>query len=212
MAAAAERKMKLKLLVDKKANKVIFAECGENFVEFLFNLLSLPVSQIIEIISKESMVGSLGNIYQSMRDLKQPFCATTNTPLLLPQPSPAAASTLGRLQHRLSSEGGLVKEQSTFMVMDDLKVSRLSVVSGLTLLNKLGCNDLAVLVEEEVEFGHPEALELLKATLHSKQVPTNVYLVKEWAILDAIAARAKSQSKEDANVEALLSRLREVTE
>ncbi|CAI0443043.1 unnamed protein product [Linum tenue] len=197
-----------------KANKVIFAECGEDFVEFLFNLLSLPVSRIIEIISKESMVGSLGNIYQSMRDLKQPFCSnpfgnnnssfssTTNMPLLLPQPSPAAAAA------GLSLEGGLVKEQSTFMVMDDLKVSRLSVGSGLTLLNKLGCNDLAALVEEEVEFGHPEALEFLKASLHSKRVLTNVYLVKEWALLDAIASRAKSQSnKEDVDVEALLSRL-----
>ncbi|CAL1387231.1 unnamed protein product [Linum trigynum] len=188
MAAAAERKMKLKLLVDRKANKVIFAECGDDFVDFLFRLLSFPISRIVEIVSKESLVGSLGNIYQSREDLKPPSCSYpfgyanpgfsptlfTNPPLLLPQSSPAAfASFLGG--------GSLVREHNTFTVTDDLKVSRSSssVVSGITLLNKLGCRDIGALEEEEVEFGNPEARELLKASLHSKRVLTNVYLVKE---------------------------------
>ncbi|KAF2294559.1 hypothetical protein GH714_012589 [Hevea brasiliensis] len=38
--------LSLKLLVDKKASKVLFAEAGKDFVDFLFNLLSLPIDDL----------------------------------------------------------------------------------------------------------------------------------------------------------------------
>ncbi|CAN0909449.1 hypothetical protein LINGRAHAP2_LOCUS25789 [Linum grandiflorum] len=192
--ANAENKMRLKLLVDKKANKVVFAECSNDFVDFLFNLLSLPLSAIITIISRESMVGSVGSIYQSLEDLQQScFNANrdrnsiltpalpANLPLLLPHPSTGANAQ----QTRAAANGnGLVRELTSFMVMDDLRVNQLSMISALTLLNKFGCKDLGALDEMEVEFGIDEARKLLKASLESKDVLTNVYLVKKEAVKD----------------------------
>ncbi|CAI0443044.1 unnamed protein product, partial [Linum tenue] len=135
------------------------------------------------------MVGSLGNIYQSMGDLKQPSCfSSTNWPLLLPPLSPAAAaSSVGRSHRRLSSEGSLVKEQNTFMVMDDLKASPLSfAVSAITMLNKLGCRDLGALEEKEVEFGNREALELLVAALLCMDIPRAKTVKDVMGVMDVI--------------------------
>ena len=37
----------LKLLVDSKAHKVVFAECGKDFIDFLFTILKLPIAYFI---------------------------------------------------------------------------------------------------------------------------------------------------------------------
>lgn len=50
-------KVSLKLLIDTKGNKVLFAEAGKDFVDFLFNLLSLPLGNVINLLTKNSMVG-----------------------------------------------------------------------------------------------------------------------------------------------------------
>ncbi|KAK8974410.1 hypothetical protein V6N11_072745 [Hibiscus sabdariffa] len=53
----------LKLLVDTKRNKVLLAEAGKDFVDFLFNLLSSPVDIAISLLDTNSMTDSLGNLY-----------------------------------------------------------------------------------------------------------------------------------------------------
>ncbi|XP_028087346.1 uncharacterized protein LOC114288060 [Camellia sinensis] len=70
---ATSNKVSLKLLIDTKANKVLFAEAGKDFVDFLFNLLSLPVGTVIRILTKHSMVGSLGNLYDSIENLNNTY-------------------------------------------------------------------------------------------------------------------------------------------
>ncbi|XP_020102540.1 uncharacterized protein LOC109720073 [Ananas comosus] len=66
-------KLSVKLLVDTKANKVLFAEAGKDVVDFLFSLLALPVGTIIKLITKESMVGSVANIRQSLESLDSTY-------------------------------------------------------------------------------------------------------------------------------------------
>ncbi|CAN1174054.1 hypothetical protein LINPERPRIM_LOCUS9659 [Linum perenne] len=204
-AETEKKTMRMKLLVDKKENRVVFAECSNDFVDFLFNLLSLPLSGIIKLISTESMVGSVGSIYQSLEDLQQslfnpnfnkksiltPDFTTNLSPLIQPKQPPPPAVTYnnsaygyGYDYHRTPAPtptppAGIVKELTSFMVMDDLRVSQLSIISALTLLNKFGCKDIGALEEKEVEFGIDEARELLKECLQSKQVLTNVFLVKK---------------------------------
>ncbi|KAL7237818.1 hypothetical protein ACSBR2_004009 [Camellia fascicularis] len=70
---ATSNKVSLKLLIDIKANKVLFAEAGKDFVDFLFNLLSLPLGTVIRILTKHSMVGSLGNLYDSIENLNNTY-------------------------------------------------------------------------------------------------------------------------------------------
>ncbi|CAN1269366.1 hypothetical protein LINPERPRIM_LOCUS13555 [Linum perenne] len=70
---ATTTKVTLKLLIDKKSNKVLFAEAGKEFVDFLFSILSLPLGTVIRLLSKDQMVGCLGNLYQSIEELGDTF-------------------------------------------------------------------------------------------------------------------------------------------
>ncbi|CAK9150541.1 unnamed protein product [Ilex paraguariensis] len=69
----ADSKVSLKLLIDTKTNKVLFAEAGKDFVDFLFNLLCLPVGAVVRLLTKQSMVGSLGNLYESIENLSETY-------------------------------------------------------------------------------------------------------------------------------------------
>uniref|UniRef100_A0A803NX37 Uncharacterized protein n=1 Tax=Cannabis sativa TaxID=3483 RepID=A0A803NX37_CANSA len=52
-------KVTLKLLIDSKGQRVLFAEAGKDFADFLFTLLSLPVGTVIRLLSTNGMVGSI---------------------------------------------------------------------------------------------------------------------------------------------------------
>jgi hypothetical protein len=62
-------KVTLKLLIDTKNEKVLFAEASKAVIDFLFNLLRLPVGTVVKLLSKNGMVGSLGNLYHSVENL-----------------------------------------------------------------------------------------------------------------------------------------------
>ncbi|KAL4292152.1 hypothetical protein GQ457_14G024210 [Hibiscus cannabinus] len=56
----------LKLMIDPKSNRLLFAEAGKDFVDFLFCTMSLPVGTVLSILGKQGTVGSIGNIYGSI--------------------------------------------------------------------------------------------------------------------------------------------------
>ncbi|XP_012454105.1 uncharacterized protein LOC105776150 [Gossypium raimondii] len=63
----------LKLLVDSTSQRVLFAESGKEFVNFMFNILSLPVGTVIRLLTKEQMVGSLGNLYDGLENMNDNY-------------------------------------------------------------------------------------------------------------------------------------------
>ncbi|MBA0870206.1 hypothetical protein Goshw_009189 [Gossypium schwendimanii] len=63
----------LKLLVDSTSQTVLFAESGKDFVDFMFNILSLPIGSVIKLLTKEQMVGSLGNLYGSLENMNETY-------------------------------------------------------------------------------------------------------------------------------------------
>ncbi|OMP02621.1 hypothetical protein COLO4_10959 [Corchorus olitorius] len=69
----AETKPKLSLMIDKKANKVLFAEAGKDFVDFLFSILSLPLGTITWLLNTANMVGSIGNLYLSLQNFDESY-------------------------------------------------------------------------------------------------------------------------------------------
>ncbi|KAA3481716.1 DUF674 domain-containing protein [Gossypium australe] len=74
----------LKLLIDTKGRRVLYAEAGKDFVDFLFNLLLLPVGTVIRLLAKEGMVGCLANLYKSVENLGETYLLpTTNKDTLL---------------------------------------------------------------------------------------------------------------------------------
>lgn len=69
----ASTQISLKLLVDTKDHKVLFAEVGKDFVDFLFTLLSFPIGTVIRLLSKNGMVGCLSNLYESIENLNETY-------------------------------------------------------------------------------------------------------------------------------------------
>ncbi|MCI36634.1 DUF674 family protein [Trifolium medium] len=62
MAAAtnttqSEEHVFLKLLLNEKRNKVLFAEAGKDFVDILCSFLTIPLGTIARLVEKESIIG-----------------------------------------------------------------------------------------------------------------------------------------------------------
>lgn len=65
--------MNLKLLVDTNGKRVLFAEVGKDFVDFLLSLMSLPIGTVTRLLSCKDMVGSLGKLYESFGNLSNTY-------------------------------------------------------------------------------------------------------------------------------------------
>ncbi len=65
----AATKVSLKLLIDKKGHRVIYAEAGKEFVDFLITILGLPVRTVITVLGNQGMVGCLQNLYEIIENL-----------------------------------------------------------------------------------------------------------------------------------------------
>ncbi|KAF9605916.1 hypothetical protein IFM89_020795 [Coptis chinensis] len=234
---ATQKELSIKLLVDNKAKRVLFAEAGKEFVDFLFSLLSLPLSSIVQLVTKENMVGSLGSLYTSAENLSNTYfesyhnknsmlkpklsisATIANVPLLPPSVPKVIkyytcsydgdkysssykcsdkyvthllGSTCSSCNRQMNTElpciddatstgastnnGTYVKGVVTYMVMDDLAVMPMSTISGITLLNKFNVQNVCSLEEKIVGVSIKVGLELLKTSLKSKTVLSDIFL------------------------------------
>uniref|UniRef100_A0A0E0MRI1 Uncharacterized protein n=1 Tax=Oryza rufipogon TaxID=4529 RepID=A0A0E0MRI1_ORYRU len=229
--AAAE--LSIKLVIDTKAHKVCFAEAGSDFVEFLSSLLCLPVSNIINLLTKEHMVGSIANVFDSVEKLDADHVISNESkePYLKPMVAPGALCPLqqlidaqldtdtsfftceGKLNHyhgiRVAcgyftvmkgsicpkcgyamekamahvKATGFVVGTARYTVKDDLSIVPASSVSTISLLAQCGVKDLSTLQERTVKIGKEEALEILLASLRTKTVLTDVFLLKKKVVV-----------------------------
>ncbi|PNY13523.1 hypothetical protein L195_g010179, partial [Trifolium pratense] len=77
-AESVEHKISLKVMVDKKRHKVVYAEAGKDFVDVLLSFLTLPLGTIARHVAKESNIeavkfGSISSLYQSLKDLNPKY-------------------------------------------------------------------------------------------------------------------------------------------
>ncbi|KAL5072607.1 hypothetical protein RYX36_011591 [Vicia faba] len=79
-------KVTLKLLIDTKNQKVLFAEASKNVIDFLFNLLRLPVGTVVKLLTKNDMVGSIGNLYDSVENMNENYMQVGQTKDVLLNP------------------------------------------------------------------------------------------------------------------------------
>ncbi|CAL4951608.1 unnamed protein product [Urochloa decumbens] len=231
--------LSMKLLIDRKAKRVLFAEASKEIVDFLFSLLALPVATAVKLVGKDAMVGCVGNLYASVDKLDttyvQPGAAkdallspavlspatSSNSSLLrLPAAPPSGqAKSFYRCQSshcrsyitdvngkacpagcgyqmsvavqfvssaagygssgQQAAQGdakGFVQGIVTYTVLDNLTVTPMSAISSITLLNTFAVRDLADLQEKTVQLGYNEGLAILKASLQSQTVLTDVFL------------------------------------
>ncbi|KAI5401887.1 hypothetical protein KIW84_066375 [Lathyrus oleraceus] len=201
MASSSSTKMSMKLLIDTKNQRVLFAEASKYVIDFLFNLLCLPIGTVMKLISSNDMVGSLCNLYNvgaknddndgDVQRSKLYMCPTRCGFLMTHDNKTRCyycnqymikeATLVGdnKVDEKKTSnriKNGFVKDAITFMVMDDLVIQPMSAISSITLLNKFNVKEIDTLQEKVVEMGMDEGIKLLKASLHSKMVLTSVFL------------------------------------
>ncbi|CAM8952214.1 unnamed protein product [Rhodiola kirilowii] len=84
-----------------------------------------------------------------------------------------------RVEYHNSSSAGYVKDAVAYVVMDDLEVKPMSSTSSIiSLLNTFDNKNVGDIKEKTVSLCDAEALQLLRASLHSKTVLTDVFLSK----------------------------------
>ncbi|KAK7357969.1 hypothetical protein VNO80_17267 [Phaseolus coccineus] len=232
-SSSSSSKLTLKLLIDSKRDKVLFAEASKAVVDFLLSLLCLPIGTVIRILNKDHMVGSLANLYESVENLDEAYMQPNQHKDLLLKPSAAISSSqisgllpsidasscrnsATALFYRCASshhfchitcdkgtrcpsgcgysmetkvsyvgaipkdvfadKSGFVKEVVTYMVMDDLVIQPMSSISSITLLNKFNVSEVGALKEKVVVLDMNQGVNLLKVSLQSKKVLTDVFL------------------------------------
>jgi hypothetical protein len=92
----------MKLLVDTKAERVLYAEAGKDVVDFLFSFLALPVGTVVKLLGKESMVGCVDNVYASVESLDDTYVepGAAKDALLRPTVPSAAVGCCRRRQRQ----------------------------------------------------------------------------------------------------------------
>ncbi|KAB2010562.1 hypothetical protein ERO13_D10G220060v2 [Gossypium hirsutum] len=218
MAATKPTTVSKKLLIDPKSDRILFAEAGKDFVDFLFYIMSLPVGTVVRLLGKQRTVGCLGNIYESIENLNDYYymkSAATKVILLKPMSKytnlywcknhqnynggtayvanhpTAACPSCGHYFMKSndvlfvnptnngvpdSGEEAFIKRAATFMILDDLVVRPMYTNSIITLLDKFNIKDVNDLEEKTIGVGVNEAVELLRASMQSKTVLTDVFL------------------------------------
>uniref|UniRef100_M1BTA2 DUF674 family protein n=2 Tax=Solanum tuberosum TaxID=4113 RepID=M1BTA2_SOLTU len=63
------KKLELKLTVRKSTNKVLCAEAGNDFIDFLFNFLTIPIGSIEDVLKGSSGLRCIDNFYKSVEAL-----------------------------------------------------------------------------------------------------------------------------------------------
>ncbi|KAI3517312.1 hypothetical protein L1887_16526 [Cichorium endivia] len=81
--------MSLKLLVNKRDHKVVFAEANKDFVDFLFYMLTLPIGAIMKLLAEETIIGSLGDLYQSIENLNDMYILQNKSKDTVLNPTPS---------------------------------------------------------------------------------------------------------------------------
>ncbi|KAF7035773.1 hypothetical protein CFC21_046572 [Triticum aestivum] len=188
----------IKLMIDTNSQKVCFAEASREVVEFLAALLSLPLGTVINLQTKENMIGSISNLLdwqcrEAGRQLQEQAAApqpirrhrhaqppTAPAEPVLPQQRPQQRP----LRRKRNSHGHISAQGHVHTVGDDLSVTPASFFTTISLLGlpqlaQCSIKDLNTLQEKTVKIGHKEALGILAASLKSKTVLTDVFLPKK---------------------------------
>ncbi|KAM3196200.1 hypothetical protein ACQJBY_072070 [Aegilops geniculata] len=163
----------LKLQVNTRTRRVVCAEAEQDVADLLFSFGNIPLGAAAALLGRGSM-GSFGNLSQSLgalhasylidQDARDALLAPTGRGLLLLAGGGSS-----------SSSGGFVRGAVTYTVMDDLTVTPMSHISYTTMLSN-NSRDFGHLQERTVTVGPTEALELLRASLQSRTVLTDVFL------------------------------------
>ncbi|XP_023766425.1 uncharacterized protein LOC111914945 [Lactuca sativa] len=192
-----ENSVQLKVFVDKKKKKVMFAEAANDFVDTLFSLFTLPLGTIAKLSRKHAdsndiKFGSLTSLYKSVVSFDRKYIMLED---LLINPKNSSASICKNLKvnlddtepipPHLSSLWGFVMSSANFIITDDLNVIPLTLDTIIVLFNSLGVENINLLEERTMDFGFEEFLNLLMWSLTTNNPLTNLVLggdvISSWS-------------------------------
>jgi hypothetical protein len=84
------KEISLKLLVDSQSRKVLFAEAGKEFVDFLFGLIHIPIGSMMGLLWNHGMAGPAGSwsrLYESIQNLDSTCLHQSKEKFLMPEPA-----------------------------------------------------------------------------------------------------------------------------
>ncbi|EEF41862.1 conserved hypothetical protein [Ricinus communis] len=99
--------MKLKALIDKEKNRVLFAESDGDFVDVLFTFFTMPIGTVIRITGSKlpaRPVGCMNNLYASVENLDVWYLRTEACKTMLLHPQNGAAIHCKDLKLKIYSE------------------------------------------------------------------------------------------------------------
>ncbi|WJX82024.1 hypothetical protein P8452_64837 [Trifolium repens] len=191
----------LTVLVEKSKNKVLYAECGKDFVDVLFSFLTLPLGTIARLVATDSNIkavkfGSISSLYQSVENLDQQYLWNHTCKEMLLQPRNSMEAYFEKMKLNIDEteslpfficeddnckrengyyvKNGFVKETSTFIISDDLCVMPNLLGTSLDLLQKLEIKDINAIHKQTV-------IDILKLSLLSKTPLTDfIFKRDQW--------------------------------
>ncbi|KAG9441505.1 hypothetical protein H6P81_017359 [Aristolochia fimbriata] len=94
---AAEKKIPLKLMVDKEKKRVVWAETDSDFVDVVFSFLTMPIGTIVRLATKESKIGSMDGLYRSIEKMDEKYFQTPACKAMLLRPRNASQKKCHKL-------------------------------------------------------------------------------------------------------------------
>ncbi|KAI4966336.1 hypothetical protein ZWY2020_041228 [Hordeum vulgare] len=134
--------LSMKLLIDTKARRVLFAEASKDVVDFLFSLLALPVGTAVKLLGNDAMVGCVGSLYGSVERLDGTYVqpgaskdALLHPSVLSPRPAaraPSWACRRRRPHRRRRSTDAACSATATMAVPYLVPLAEAAATVGLT--------------------------------------------------------------------------------
>ncbi|KAL7129047.1 hypothetical protein ABFS83_13G036800 [Erythranthe nasuta] len=185
------KKMRVKATIEKSTNKVCSVKAEEDFVDFLFSLLTIPLGGVEYLLENKTPLTNIDNLYRSVTELiDEKYFVSPYTKKRLSKPelppkylsknhifplteqiTPCICFSEDTMVHAGShkflkdpkGEKSYVKRPGRYSVTHSLTVSPLGFMGGVFVRKPLFIDAK----EMEVEIGLEEALNILNASLTS---------------------------------------------
>ncbi|KAL8031327.1 hypothetical protein ABFX02_13G016900 [Erythranthe guttata] len=185
-ATSSSKTMNLKLVLQKSTKKLLFAQAEDNFVDFLFSFLAIPLGGVEHVLGGNTYLKSIDNLYRSVADLTDHIASknmlmnpklhhgyiSVNQILPLSEKYlwPTFKSEWGTIKFSsakfVRGKGKYVKGPRMYKITDDLTVTPFRMTSTISDIESLEI-PLSDINEMELQIGLEEGLSILKASLTS---------------------------------------------
>ncbi|XP_047940782.1 uncharacterized protein LOC125188087 [Salvia hispanica] len=190
--------MGLKLIVQKSTSKLLYAEAEEDFVDFLFSFLVIPLGGVESLLWSNSYVKAIDNLHKSTTDLiREKYFKSSDTKNRLLKPNiphgyksknhilPLTEDQLPIVNGSVNwlapstkfpkGQGSYLVGPRTYKVTDDLTVTPFCTLSILETLVKMKI-PVSDVEELKLDIGTNKGLSILRASLTSKCALTDALL------------------------------------